>query len=392
MVEKHPTYIVDAFTSERFAGNQAAVCLIPRVLRDEEYRKIAAEFNLSETAFPIPTNGDFKTASSFTLRWFTPTTEVPLCGHATLATSHVLFNEIGNESAEIKFATKSGELIVQRRDHGHVEMDFPQYHIAVVRFIGAPNPLSKLFSEFDAPSHINDLIDCIIPSSINVESVAYASEAKKLIIVVDKQTTKQTFFPNIVRTEKSRMFYAGERANHSEAMVRKGEPAILQKVVGSPREQLIIHNIHVHDLDDFRIHLFLRNFELSEITTKNCNKMKALDPDGDFVRGVLVTLAPANAKIQGFTDCEDEPYDYVCRYFAPWVGINEDPATGSAQCALAPFWAAVLGKPVLYAFQSYPNRGAQFRLQLRDSNRLALLGKSVTVLQGQLFLNEAVFY
>ncbi|KIH60943.1 phenazine biosynthesis-like protein, partial [Ancylostoma duodenale] len=94
MVEKHSTYIVDAFTSERFAGNQAAVCLIPRVLRDEEYRKIAAEFNLSETAFPIPTNGDFKTASTFTLRWFTPTTEVPLCGHATLATSHVLFNEI----------------------------------------------------------------------------------------------------------------------------------------------------------------------------------------------------------------------------------------------------------------------------------------------------------
>ncbi|KIH66839.1 hypothetical protein ANCDUO_02835 [Ancylostoma duodenale] len=120
--------------------------------------------------------------------------------------------------------------------------------------------------------------------------------------------------------------------------------------------------------------------------------MKALDPDGDFVRGVLVTLAPANAKIQGFIDFEEEPYDYVCRYFAPWVGIDEDPATGSAQCALGPFWAAVLGKPILYAFQSYPNRGAQFRVQLRDSNRLALLGKSVTVLQGQLYLNEAVFY
>ncbi|RCN34496.1 hypothetical protein ANCCAN_19658 [Ancylostoma caninum] len=158
-------------------------------------------------------------------------------------------------------------------------MDFPQYGIAVVRFIGAPNPLAKLFSEFDAPSHLNDLIDCIIPSTINVESVAYASEAKKLIIVVDKQTT---------------------------------------------------------------------NFELSEITTKNCSKMKELDPDGDFVRGVLVTLAPSNAKIQGFIDYEEEPYDYVCRYFAPWVGIDEDPATGSAQCALAPFWAAVLGKPVLY--------------------------------------------
>ncbi|ETN74913.1 phenazine biosynthesis-like protein [Necator americanus] len=210
-----------------------------------------------------------------------------------------------------------------KRDHDQVEMDLPQYGITLVRFVGAVNPLSRLFSEFDAPSHLMDLIDCIIPSSITVEAVAYASEAKKLIIVIDKQTTK---------------------------------------------------------------------FELSEINTKQSSKMKALDPDGEFVRGVIVTLAPSNAERQGFTDAEDEPFDYVCRYFAPWVGITEDPATGSAQCALAPFWSAVLGKRALYAYQSFPNRGAQFRVHLLDSKRIALLGRSVTVLEGQLHLNEAIFY
>ncbi|KHJ97177.1 phenazine biosynthesis protein, PhzF family [Oesophagostomum dentatum] len=323
MSEKYPTYIIDAFTSERFAGNQAAVCLIPRVLRDEEYRKIAAEFNLSETAFPIPIDGDFQTASKFSLRWFTPTTEVPLCGHATLGTSHILFHEVGNTSSAITFGTKSGELVVKKKGHDSVEMDFPQYAITSVRFVGATNPFAKFFSEFDAPAHLHDLIECIIPSTINVEGVAYASEAKKLIIVVDKQTT---------------------------------------------------------------------NFEFAEISTTQCPKMKALDPDGNFIRGVIVTLAPANAKNQGFTDSKDEPYDYVCRYFAPWVGITEDPATGSAQCALAPFWSPILGKRDLYVYQSYPNRGAQFRVQLRDSNRLSLVGESVTVLKGELYLNEAVFY
>ncbi|CAJ0602323.1 unnamed protein product [Cylicocyclus nassatus] len=323
MDEKHPTYIVDAFTSHRFAGNQAAVCLIERELRDDEYLSIAAEFNLSETAFPIPVGGDYKTANKFTLRWFTPTTEVPLCGHATLATSHVLFNEVGNQSNQITFATRSGNLKVRKKDGGLVEMDFPQFGITTVHFLGVPNVLVKYFSEFDAPSFLHHLIECLIPSTISVRGVAYASEAKKVIIVVDKHTT---------------------------------------------------------------------NLELAEISTAKSEKMRALDPDGNFVRGVIVTLAPAKAEAQGFTDSQDEPYDYICRYFAPWVGITEDPATGSAQCALAPFWSPILGKRNLYAYQLYPSRGAQFRVEVRDANRLALFGQSVTVLKGELFLNEAVFY
>ncbi|VDP09078.1 unnamed protein product [Heligmosomoides polygyrus] len=278
-MEKYPTFIVDAFTKERFAGNQAAICLIPRVLRDDEYVKIAAEFNISETAFPIPTDGDYKTAKKFLLRWFTPTTEVSLCGHATLATSHVLFNEIGNNSSEITFATLSGDLVVKRGDHDAVIMDFPQYAITAVHFQNVPNPLSAIFSEFDAPEFLNDMIQSLVPDSIRIEAVAYASAAKKLIIVIDKQTT---------------------------------------------------------------------NFEFQEILAANANKMIQYDREGDFVRGVVVTLAPEHAKSQGFVDCEAHPYDYVCRYFAPWVGITEDPATGSAQCALAPFWGAVLKKSVLY--------------------------------------------
>ncbi|VDN24663.1 unnamed protein product [Cylicostephanus goldi] len=152
-------------------------------------------------------------------------------------------------------------------------MDFPQYDITTVHFLGVPNLLVKYFSEFDAPPFLHDLIECLIPSTISVRGVAYATEAKK-----------------------------------------------------------------------------------------------------------------------GFTDSQDEPYDYICRYFAPWVGITEDPATGSAQCALAPFWSPILGKRNLYAYQLYPNRGAQFRVEVRDGKRLALFGQSVTFLKGELFLNEAVFY
>uniref|UniRef100_A0A7I4YIX2 Phenazine biosynthesis-like domain-containing protein n=1 Tax=Haemonchus contortus TaxID=6289 RepID=A0A7I4YIX2_HAECO len=323
MEQKYTTFIVDAFTAERFTGNQAAVCLIPRVLRDGEYQKIAAEFNLSETAFPIPTDGDFHTASKFSLRWFTPTAEVPLCGHATLASSHVLFNEIGNESSTITFATKSGNLVVRKGARKQVEMDFPQYNVTAIQFHGKPSSLANIFPEFRAPPHLHELIQSFIPKIIRVEAVAYASAAKKLIIVIDKETT---------------------------------------------------------------------NFELSQITAMRAERMVKLDPEGEFTRGVVVTFAPLHAMSQGFVDSEAEPYDYVCRYFAPWVGIMEDPATGSAQCALAPLWGAVLQKRSLYAYQSYPNRGAQFRINLCDSGRVSILGQSVTVLQGQIHLNEAIFY
>lgn len=119
-------YQVDAFTDTLFAGNPAAVVPLREWLRDEQMQNIAAENNLSETAF-FAKEGD-----SYRLRWFTPTTEVDLCGHATLATAHVLFEELGFEGEEIVFKTKSGILTVGR-EGGMLRMNFPAMEMPSVK-------------------------------------------------------------------------------------------------------------------------------------------------------------------------------------------------------------------------------------------------------------------
>jgi PhzF family phenazine biosynthesis protein len=109
---------VDAFTSAVFTGNPAAVCPLESWLPDKLLQSIAAENNLAETAFFVPENGQFH------LRWFTPACEVDLCGHATLASAHVLFKELGHQGDLIRFETKSGELVV-RREGDRLAMNFP---------------------------------------------------------------------------------------------------------------------------------------------------------------------------------------------------------------------------------------------------------------------------
>jgi PhzF family phenazine biosynthesis protein len=111
-------YQVDAFASRPFQGNPAAVCPLERWLPDELMQAIAGENNLSETAFFVPSD------RGYALRWFTPVAEVDLCGHATLASAHVLFEHLGHAQPSITFATRSGDLIVERRD-GRLVMDFP---------------------------------------------------------------------------------------------------------------------------------------------------------------------------------------------------------------------------------------------------------------------------
>lgn len=113
-----PIFQVDAFSGRVFAGNPAAVCPLEAWLPDATMQSIAAENNLAETAFFVPENGHFH------LRWFTPACEVDLCGHATLASAHVLFEEIGYQGDRIRFDTKSGELTV-KRDGGRLAMNFP---------------------------------------------------------------------------------------------------------------------------------------------------------------------------------------------------------------------------------------------------------------------------
>ncbi|KAF8376236.1 hypothetical protein PRIPAC_82665 [Pristionchus pacificus] len=324
---KCPVYIIDAFTTRRFAGNQAAVCLSHKELNSEEEQTIAAEFNLSETAFPFPREDgtNFENGQSFSLRWFTPTTEVDLCGHATLATSHVLFNEVGNKNESLHFHTRSGILTVKKRGE-EVEMNFPVYDITSAHLKHLHDPHQGLFPMFNAPSFLIDLIRCVIPESVAVRSVAYAAKAKKLIVEIDEETTK---------------------------------------------------------------------FELLALSP-NFSEMLSIHEDGSHVRGFIVTLSPKRPLQQGFVDVGEIPFDYVCRYFAPWVGIREDPATGSAQCALAPFWSSIKKKKDLYAYQCYPNRGAQFRVRVLEGSeegRVSIIGASMTIVRGEMVVkNDPTFY
>ena len=118
---KLPFFQVDAFATKPFEGNQACVMPLEEFLPDETLQAIAAENNVAETAFIVR-----KSADSWALRWFTPAVEVPLCGHATLASAHVLFNEMGFEGEAVHFDTvKAGRLTVQRLSGGKLEMDFP---------------------------------------------------------------------------------------------------------------------------------------------------------------------------------------------------------------------------------------------------------------------------
>lgn len=115
---KIPVYQVDAFTEKLFAGNPAAVCPLEAWLPDDQMQSIAAENNLAETAFFVANDGNYD------LRWFTPAVEVDLCGHATLASAHVLFEKLGAQGDEVRFQTKSGQLIV-RRNGDLLTLDFP---------------------------------------------------------------------------------------------------------------------------------------------------------------------------------------------------------------------------------------------------------------------------
>ena len=116
---KLPIYIADAFTNKLFGGNPAAICPLQEWLSDETMQKLAAENNLSETAFIIEEDDHFR------IRWFTPTTEVKLCGHATLASAHIFYKELGHSKPEIWFESLSGMLKVERKEENTYILNFP---------------------------------------------------------------------------------------------------------------------------------------------------------------------------------------------------------------------------------------------------------------------------
>jgi PhzF family phenazine biosynthesis protein len=256
---KIPIYQVDAFTGKLFAGNPAAVCPLENWLDDGLMQNIAAENNLSETAFFVPQGRRFE------LRWFTPAAEVKLCGHATLASAHVLFRHLACEEDKIRFISKSGELIV---------------------------------------SHSGDLISLNFPSA---------------------RLSPIEIPPGL-----------------AEALGRK------------PVETHIAFDLLALFQSQDEILALKPNFDL-------LSKVDA--------RGIIVT-APGR-------DC-----DFVSRFFAPRVGVNEDPVTGSAHTALIPCWSQRLGKKKLYARQISRRGGELFCEDLGE--RVLISGRAVTYLVGQI--------
>ena len=254
-------YQADAFSNRLFAGNPAAICPLATWLDDAILQAIAAENNLSETAFFVPNNNGFH------LRWFTPMSEVDLCGHATLATAHILFSELGYAEPEIVFFTRSGELRVQKTDAGLV-MDFPAL--------------------------------------------------------------------NCVPCEPPELLIEG-----------------LGKV---PRE--------VYRNEDYLV-----VFDSEQ-------DIKAITPNSGL-------LSQVDARGVGVSAPGDE-VDFVSRFFAPRLGINEDPVTGSFHCLLTPFWAQRLHKKHLTARQ-LSRRGGELYCELLN-DRVLLSGQCVTYLQGQIYL------
>lgn len=257
---------IDAFTDTPFTGNPAAVCVLTQPINDTRMQNIAREMNLSETAFMHR-----RPDGSYDLRWFTPTVEVDLCGHATLAGTQALL-EAGQIQAgqSVQFHTKSGVLWA-KHDGDWIELDFPATPAAPCE---APDGLTSALG--------------ITATSIG----------------------------------KSRFDYLVELAD--ENGVRGASP-------------------------DF-------------------GKLRAL-----AVRGVMITSRAAAPDV-----------DFVSRFFAPGSGIDEDPVTGSAHCALTPFWSQRLGKTELVA-QQLSARGGMLRVRL-DGDRVHLGGQAVTVLRGEILV------
>jgi len=258
-----PIYQVDAFAEDVFHGNPAAVMPLESWIADELLQALAAENNLSETAFLVATD------DAWELRWFTPRVEVDLCGHATLASAHVLFEHLCSSLDKLNFDTRSGRLVVERRDSG-LTLDFPATAL-----------------------QMSD-VDIQVCNALG--------------------------------------------ATASETLVPAGKGA----------------------------HLYVYEFE---------SDIAALEPDFGALKGAgvnVIATAPGD-------EC-----DFVSRFFAPMVGIDEDPVTGSAHCALVPYWSARLNKPVLEARQ-ISERGGRLLCEHKD-DRVLMTGRGVTFMQGTVSL------
>jgi PhzF family phenazine biosynthesis protein len=255
-----PLFQLDAFATQRFSGNPAAVMPMDQFPEAALMQAIAAENNLAETAFIVRESSDYR------IRWFTPTTEVPLCGHATLASAAVVMERLDRARREVVFHSASGPLTVRRAQSAYV-MDFP----------------ARISKSVPPPPGLTAALGAL-PVDVMADEFNY-----------------------LVRLE-------------SAAAVRELAPDIAA--------------------------------------------ISALD-----LSGLIVTAAG------------DRGYDFTSRYFAPAKGIPEDPVTGAAHCALAPYWSGRLAKNALRAYQA-SRRGGEIQCRVR-ADRVELEGTCVFYLEGE---------
>ena len=245
-------FIVDAFSDHVFAGNQAAVCILDEWQTDEMMLNIAKENNFSETAFAVKEDKD-----TYRLRWFTPDTEINLCGHATLATGYVILEHYDINIPSVTFKTLSGDLIVRHKGD-LFEMDFPAY-------------------KFDHVEVTDEMEEALGVRPID------AVLSRDLLMILDSEEAVKNLKPDLSK--------AGQLEGLIQAVTAKGSD-----------------------------------------------------------------------------------YDCVSRVFAPQVGINEDPVTGSTHCLIAPYWAEKLGKNKLTAFQASKRTGILYCEVMGD--RVKISGKA----------------
>lgn len=260
---KIPYFHVDAFTSHVFSGNPAGVCPLDNWLDDLLLQQIAAENNLSETAFFV------RTDKGYDLRWFAPKTEVDLCGHATLASAFVIFNFLGFPEDHITFSTKSGMLSVKKVKDRFM-MDFPA---RPGKLASAPEFLVKGLGK----------------------NITEVYRSRDYLVILDSEDEVRTLRP-----------------------------------------------------------------DFSELLKLDCT-------------GVIISA-------------KGDSVDFVSRFFAPRVGIPEDPVTGSSHCTLIPYWASRLGKTDLIAHQVSRRGGELFCRHIGD--RVSIAGSAVLYLQGEIFVNH----
>lgn len=269
-----PFFQVDAFSSKPFGGNPAAVVLLDRERSDDWLQSVAMENNLSETAYVLPMKDGL-----FSLRWFTPSIEVDLCGHATLAAAHALWeSETVTGDQAITFQTRSGRLSV-RKNNNQIQMNFP------VTPLTPTEPPDGLLSSFQA---------------------------------------------------------AGQPLNATAVLMSAYDYIIVVKDEASVRSLTV----------DFR--------QLANIQ----------------VRGVAVTAGADLASA----------YDFVSRFFAPAAGVDEDPVTGSAHCALIDYWSRELNSNKLTGYQASA-RGGIVKIE-KQEDRAILTGDAVTVIRGTLLVDD----